>query len=71
EESAGVKFADADLIGIPYRAVIGRTFDAEGLVELQERATGEKTLLGSEELLSHLEHTMGSAPDMGQNQEEP
>lgn len=55
EESAGVKFADADLIGIPYRAVIGKAFDADGLIELQARATGERSRMGMEELLSHLE----------------
>lgn len=43
EESAGVKFADADLLGMPYRAVIGRGYDEDGMVELQVRATGEKT----------------------------
>lgn len=45
EESAGVKFADADLIGIPYRAVLGKKFLADGLVELQSRSGGEKEML--------------------------
>ncbi len=38
---AGVKFHDADLIGVPVRAVIGRGV-AEGMAEVQIRATGEK-----------------------------
>lgn len=38
EERAGVKFKDADLIGIPYRVTIGKKA-ADGLVELFERAT--------------------------------
>ncbi len=38
-ERAGVKFKDAELIGIPYRVVTGRAI-AKGLVELVERATG-------------------------------
>jgi prolyl-tRNA synthetase len=38
EERAGVKFKDADLIGIPYRITIGKKA-ADGLVELFERAT--------------------------------
>lgn len=40
DERAGVKFKDADLIGIPYRVVTGRSL-AAGRVELVERASGE------------------------------
>jgi prolyl-tRNA synthetase len=36
DERAGVKFKDADLIGIPYRITIGKKI-SEGLVELFER----------------------------------
>ena len=36
DERAGVKFKDADLIGIPYRLTIGKKI-AEGLVELYDR----------------------------------
>jgi prolyl-tRNA synthetase len=38
DERAGVKFKDADLIGIPYRINVGKKA-AEGLVELVARAT--------------------------------
>ena len=38
EERAGVKFKDADLIGIPYRITVGKKA-ADGLVELFDRAT--------------------------------
>src|SRR5687768_5402565 len=38
DERAGVKFKDADLIGIPYRVTIGKKV-AEGLVELFDRRT--------------------------------
>ncbi|MCT7967707.1 proline--tRNA ligase [Laspinema sp. D1] len=38
EERAGVKFKDADLVGIPYRIVTGRSLKA-GKVEVVERAT--------------------------------
>jgi prolyl-tRNA synthetase len=41
EERAGVKFKDADLIGIPWRLVVGRGA-ADGRVELVERASGER-----------------------------
>ncbi|HEY0378569.1 MAG TPA: proline--tRNA ligase [Pyrinomonadaceae bacterium] len=38
EERAGVKFKDADLIGIPYRLTVGKKA-ADGVVELFDRAT--------------------------------
>lgn len=39
DERAGVKFKDADLIGIPYRIVTGRAL-GDGKVEVVDRATG-------------------------------
>ena len=38
DERAGVKFKDADLVGIPYRINVGKK-TAEGKVELVTRAT--------------------------------
>jgi len=48
DERAGVKFKDADLIGIPWRVIIGEKNLKEGLVELKERKTGnvEKVKVG-------------------------
>ena len=40
EERAGVKFADAELIGIPYRVTVGPKGLADGKVELTKRAEG-------------------------------
>jgi prolyl-tRNA synthetase len=40
--SPGVKFADAELIGVPTIVVVGRGL-ANGLVEVKDRATGERT----------------------------
>ncbi len=40
DERAGVKFKDADLIGIPHRVIIGEKNLKEGAVELKERKTG-------------------------------
>ena len=42
DERPGVKFADAELIGIPWRVTIGPRGLDEGIVELAERATGAK-----------------------------
>jgi len=41
-ERAGVKFKDADLLGIPWRVVVGRGA-ADGMVELVQRAGGERS----------------------------
>ena len=40
--SAGVKFADAELLGVPYVVVVGRSL-ADGTVEFRRRADGERT----------------------------
>ena len=48
----GVKFKDMDLIGIPYRIVVGEKNLPK--LELKVRATGEVKLLTEDELLSEL-----------------
>ena len=45
EESAGVKFADADLIGIPFRVTVSKRSLKERSVELKGRASTEAELL--------------------------
>ncbi|CAH2604834.1 Proline--tRNA ligase [Rhodovastum atsumiense] len=42
EDRAGVKFADADLMGHPWQIVVGPRAAAAGRVELKRRATGER-----------------------------
>ncbi len=51
----GVKFKDADLIGIPWRIVIGRKFGDQGLVEVKSRATGEVADIPAEKVMEELE----------------
>ncbi|WP_165170865.1 proline--tRNA ligase [Adlercreutzia sp. ZJ242] len=41
-ERAGVKFADADLIGWPLQVIVGKRGLAEGMVEVKLRRTGQK-----------------------------
>jgi prolyl-tRNA synthetase len=41
-ERAGVKFADADLMGHPWQVVVGPRGAAAGVVELKRRMTGER-----------------------------
>jgi prolyl-tRNA synthetase len=55
EESAGVKFNDADLIGVPVRLTIGDRSLQAGGVELKLRGGEEKTLVPLEELESRVE----------------
>lgn len=53
-ERAGVKFADADLIGIPLRVTIGKKA-AEGILEVKDRRTGETFEWKREELLEQVQ----------------
>src|SRR5215470_10025501 len=39
DERAGVKFKDADLLGVPIRITVGNLLAKEGVVEVRERAT--------------------------------
>ena len=54
DERAGVKFKDADLIGIPIRVTIGPKKLAEGKVEIRLRKTGEVLVI----LLEEVEETL-------------
>lgn len=49
--SAGVKFTDAELLGMPYVVVVGRRL-ADGLVEVRDRRSGEKIEVSVEEVVS-------------------
>ncbi len=55
EESAGVKFSDSDLLGIPYRAVISKK--TEDKIELRDRKTSKTELLSLSELISKIQTT--------------
>ena len=52
DERPGSKFKDADLIGIPYRVTVGKTWEKEGKVELRARHDGTTTLLPYDEAAS-------------------
>lgn len=53
KERAGVKFADADLIGLPVRITVGKKA-ADGIVEIKLRKTGETLEVQTGELLNSL-----------------
>ena len=51
DERAGVKFKDADLIGIPIHLVLGKEFLKSGNLELKLRRSGEKFSAPAKEIL--------------------
>lgn len=53
QERAGVKFKDADLIGIPYRVVVGKNA-VDGNVEFTNRNTGEKTVINVSDVANYI-----------------
>jgi prolyl-tRNA synthetase len=54
EERPGVKFADMDLIGLPWQLVVGPRGLKAGTVELKNRATGERLELSQDSALERL-----------------
>jgi prolyl-tRNA synthetase len=54
EETPGVKFKDADLIGIPLRITLGEKNLKKGLVEIKKRKTGEVLLVKREEIVGKI-----------------
>lgn len=51
QERAGVKFNDADLIGLPLRIVVGKRA-SEGIVEVKERLTGNSEEVHIDDLMT-------------------
>lgn len=51
--SPGVKFADAELVGIPTIVVVGRGL-ANGVVEVKDRATGDREEVAVDAAVAHL-----------------
>jgi prolyl-tRNA synthetase len=54
DERAGVKFKDADLIGIPWRITVGKKI-ADGTVELFERATKQSSDVKLDEVVARVQ----------------
>lgn len=61
KERPGVKFADAELIGIPYRVTIGPRGLADGEVELTPRATGDTQTVALSEIADVLVREVAAA----------
>ncbi len=57
DERAGVKFADMELIGLPWQLVVGPKNVAKGIVELKRRDTGAREELSPESAVSKVTAT--------------
>ncbi len=54
DERAGAKFADMDLIGLPWQLIVGPRGVKNGVVELKRRATGEREELAPDAALQRM-----------------
>ena len=56
--SAGVKFKDSDLIGIPLKIIVGNTFLKEGKIEIKKRKDGQLIKVSKEKIVGKLMELM-------------
>lgn len=59
DERAGVKFKDADLLGLPLRVTVGSRAVKEGVVEIRRRPTGEEIRVVPGEVVSRIRALQG------------
>ncbi|WP_375431240.1 proline--tRNA ligase [uncultured Friedmanniella sp.] len=62
--SPGVKFADAEIMGMPTIVVVGRGL-ADGVVELRDRRSGERRNVPVEDALGEVVAEVHGRPDLG------
>ncbi len=67
KERAGVKFAEADLMGWPLQVIVGKRGLSEGKVEIKRRATGERRDIKLETLTEVLSFARRSQRRWGNN----
>jgi prolyl-tRNA synthetase len=51
--SHGVKFKDAELIGVPTIVVVGKGL-ADGTIDVKDRATGERVAVPTVQVVDHV-----------------
>tara|TARA_B100001027_G_scaffold96103_1_gene65994 strand:- start:361 stop:1650 length:1290 start_codon:yes stop_codon:yes gene_type:complete len=51
DERTGIKFSDADLIGIPYQIIVGKNFLEEDIIQIKERSSGKEIQINSQKLI--------------------
>jgi prolyl-tRNA synthetase len=54
DENPGVKFKDSDLIGIPFRIVVGAKGLKDGVVEIKERRSGDMEKVAVDKVVAYL-----------------
>jgi prolyl-tRNA synthetase len=62
EDRAGVKFADADLVGYPVQVVVGKKGVAAGTADLKLRATGDRSVAPLERTADAVVDLLAQAP---------
>jgi prolyl-tRNA synthetase len=62
-ERAGIKFKDADLIGVPLRVIIGKKKLADGLVELSRRDGGSKEDVNADQVIEKVKECLSELQD--------
>ena len=60
DQRPGIKFKDADLIGIPYRVVVGKKYQDVGQVEVQFRGGGEALFVTLDRIVPEIKKLFGS-----------
>jgi prolyl-tRNA synthetase len=58
DERPGVKFKDADLLGLPLRVTVGSRALKEGVVEVRRRRTGEVGTVSPAGILTHVQNLL-------------
>ncbi len=53
DERPGVKFKDADLIGVPYRITVGPKALKDGVIEIKDRAKGGTTKISPDRIIDY------------------
>ncbi|MFD0530493.1 His/Gly/Thr/Pro-type tRNA ligase C-terminal domain-containing protein [Kitasatospora arboriphila] len=61
DERPGVKFADCELVGIPYRITVGPRGLKEGVVEVVDRASGETVQVPVADAVGHVAGLVAAA----------
>ena len=59
DERPGVKFKDADLLGLPLRVTVGSRAVKEGVVEIRRRRTGEEVAVAPGEVVTSVRRLLG------------
>jgi prolyl-tRNA synthetase len=59
--SAGIKFSDADLLGIPFKVILGNIFLKEDKIEIKTRRRGEKEKVGRNGIFQRIKELIKDA----------